>query len=131
MSWLNQPHLDIEAVQHGIDAEHILDGGIYVAVQCCVGDWGPQDAEGPVQEPQAGLHLLGLLQCLARINKGNSLNINKVREIQKIKTVLFLEISTLGRVRQYFYLIYSKLFSFKSLILMIKFKGLSAHSDIQ
>lgn len=78
MSCLNWPHLDIEAVQHSIDAEHVLDGGIYVAVQCCVGDWGPHHAEGPVQEPQARLHLLGLLQCLGRINKGNSFNINKV-----------------------------------------------------
>lgn len=85
MLCLNRPHLDIEAVQHSIDAEHILDGGIYVAVQFCVGDWGPQDAEGPVQEPQAGLHLLGLFQCLARINNGDSLNINKAQEIQKNK----------------------------------------------
>lgn len=74
------PHLDIEGAQHSIDAEQILDGGIYVAVQCCVGDWGPQDAKGPVQEPQARLHFLGLLQSLARINKGNSLIKDKVQE---------------------------------------------------
>lgn len=45
------PYLDIESAQHSIDAEQVLDGGIYAAVQGCVGDWGPQDAKGPVQEP--------------------------------------------------------------------------------
>lgn len=80
------PHLDIEGAQHSIDAEQILDGGIYVAVQCCVGDWRPQDAKGPVQEPQARLHFLGLLQSLARINKGNSLIKDKVQERQIISS---------------------------------------------
>lgn len=31
-------HLDVEAMQHSIDAEQVSDGVIYVAVQCCVGD---------------------------------------------------------------------------------------------
>lgn len=39
-------HLDVEAAQHGVDAEQVSDGVIYVAVKCCVGDWAPQEAEG-------------------------------------------------------------------------------------
>lgn len=55
------PHLDIEGAQHSVDAEQVLDGGIYAAVHGRVGDGGPQVVKGPVQEPQASLHFLGLL----------------------------------------------------------------------
>lgn len=44
-------HLDVEAAQHGVDAEQVSDSVVDVAVQGRVGDRRPQEVEGLLQEP--------------------------------------------------------------------------------
>lgn len=58
------PHLDVEAAQHAVDAQQVPHGVVYVAVQRCVGDGATQQTEGLLEQPQAGLHLLGLVHSL-------------------------------------------------------------------
>lgn len=65
-------HLDAEASQHGVGVEQVSDGVVDVAAQGRVGDRGPQGVEGLLQEPQAGLNLLGLRRRLAEVSKQSS-----------------------------------------------------------
>lgn len=44
-------HLDVEAAQHGFDAEQVPERVVDVAVEGRVGDRRPQEVEGLLQEP--------------------------------------------------------------------------------